>query len=275
MSATANVYSPSANTVAIRTAGVDQIKVDASGNLTMGTSNSTIYVPTANTIGFKAGGNNIVRMTSSGVSINETTPSQAVLEIAPLTANGTAISVKSAVGDSNGLKFSMDSAGVGYINAGYSVSDMVFQLAGAEKMRIKRITDGAGGGFLQLANGVAIGAARYNFNPGGGSVSYTAQFNLPIGYGTWEISVYAYRNVGGQYGTYLGVWYAHGLDGYPYANWGVTPQQVVSSTMNQTSGGPTLTSFTGASAGTLSLTLGNYPGGITVVCRKMTDGTSY
>lgn len=144
-----------------------------------------------------------------------------------------------------------------------------------ERLRIENVSNGGGQAFVKLAPRVPIGHARWHFSPAGATTSYTATLALPSTYGIWELSVYAWRNVSGQYGTYYGCWHIAGLDGYPYMNWGSSFVQISSFTMNQTAGGPTLTSLTTGANGAVNLTLGNYPGGITIVARLMTDGQGY
>jgi len=79
-----------------------------------------------------------MRIASNGyVGIGVTSPSQATLEV----AGSTGISVKSANADSNGLKLSMDGSGVGYINAGYSSSNLSLQINATERMRINSSGD--------------------------------------------------------------------------------------------------------------------------------------
>lgn len=103
-------------------------------NFSLGTGEFAIYDATSTT-------NRLVVSSSGKIGIGETAPTQAQLEIAPSTQGAPGISVKSFAGDSNGLKLSMDAAGVGYINAGYSVSQLMLQTNGTSRLGISNNGD--------------------------------------------------------------------------------------------------------------------------------------
>lgn len=53
-----------------------------------------------------------------------------------LRVEGAIVDIRSAVGDSNGLKLSMDVNGVGYVNAGYSVSELQLQTNSTTRLKV-------------------------------------------------------------------------------------------------------------------------------------------
>lgn len=76
---------------------------------------------------------------------------------------GAKLDLRSAPGDTNGLKAWMDVNGIGYINAGYSVSDLELQTAGVTRIKASR------NGHVTMPNQPcfsAVGGTDHNGNSG-------------------------------------------------------------------------------------------------------------
>jgi hypothetical protein len=187
MGITSNNYSYSAYPITGRNEGYILMSAPGgsgtSGNLVFATDSTGLY----NSIQFYTGNftqaktNAKMTISTSGVGIGVTNATQAQLEI----AGATGISIKSAAGDSNGLKLSMDANGLANVNSGYSSSNLAFQIGGTEKVRI--YNDGTVRiGMQNFAAAVSssnFGMSLNNTNAGSYSYAYSTTTNTHWGFG--------------------------------------------------------------------------------------------
>jgi hypothetical protein len=187
MGITSNTYSYSGYPITGRNEGYILMSAPGnsgtSGNLVFATDSTGLY----NSIQFYTGNftqaktNAKMTVSTSGVGIGVTNATQAQLEI----AGTTGISIKSAAGDSNGLKLSMDANGLANVNAGYASSNLAFQIGGTEKVRI--YNDGTVKiGMQNFAAAVSssnFGMSLNNTNAGSYSYAYSTTTNTHWGFG--------------------------------------------------------------------------------------------
>ena len=199
--ATSKFYLPSANTVAIQTAGVTAVTVDSSQNVTLaGTASATkliptgssvtgngMYLPAANSLGLSTNGNNAVYINSSqNVGIGTTSPT-ARLTVASGTNEGAV-----RVGDNAtyyGELSRVQATDEVRLGSYGGSQKLTFYTVASERMRI----DSAGQ--LIIGPGVANGAGGINTTStvADGSLNPAIYFNSNYGGGT-KGHIYFQRN---------------------------------------------------------------------------------
>lgn len=125
--------------------------------------------------------------------------------------------------------------------------------------------------------GIKLNSARtiYNirdFQTATGSTTFTLGGGV---FASWEISVYAYRNNAGNYGSRHALYIVHTLGGYPNTQWAPVSTTLVDQERTQTGSGPTIAISTAVNSSITITISGSGTLGYAYTARQLVNGPAY